>query len=287
MKRLDIHLGVGVGTVHFGMYPRDVMVAIEEPQNGDDWLEGNLNSCLLYPDLKFEFDYCDSRGPTPSGRLDLIEVRPRNDVWLFDRPLGTWTKAEVLARLTAEGHFPQLHASGDVRVADPPVEISFDESGRICWFSMQASSSLMSFVPTSGTALADDIIAARHYGRTRCGIASHFSPSLRELAGEFGLSDDLAIYDEINFAAALRVVQLILHEDLAFSQEMMPMYHAVELAQRFLAYFGSEGTRYFTNGTYHEKPPVCLSPATTATFDTGVLIIGPKSSGCVWVEDED
>ena len=28
-------------------------------------------------------------------------------------------------------------------------------------------------------------------------------------------------------------------------------------------------------------------PATTSTFDTGVLILGTAESACVWVADED
>jgi hypothetical protein len=88
---------------------------------------------------------------------------------------------------------------------------------------------------------------------------------------------------------------MVLHRDMAYDAEVMPEARAAELADAFLAQFGP-GTRYFTYGTWHLPPVVrpdgvvcgpSWSPVTPATFDTGVLAIGPERSGCLWVEDED
>ncbi len=56
----------------------------------------------------------------------------------------------------------------------------------------------------------------------------------------------------------------------------------------------TDGARFYTNGTFQEAPGTELTwsgatwnPATAATLDTGVLIVGPNRSGCLWVEDED
>jgi hypothetical protein len=75
----------------------------------------------------------------------------------------------------------------------------------------------------------------------------------------------------------------------------MPLARAQELADRFAAQFGP-GARYFTDGTWHLPNTLIRcgdiggpswDPVTQATFDTGVLVIGRKWSGYVWVEDED
>ena len=113
-----------------------------------------------------------------------------------------------------------------------------------------------------------------------------------ELAREFGLADDPSNYKEIDAAAAWRLIQLILHQDLAYNAEVMPAGRAAELANQFLVQFSTDGVRFFTNGTFHEARGVTWSgvnwnPVTAATFDTGVLVIGSRVSGCLWVEDED
>ena len=115
------------------------------------------------------------------------------------------------------------------------------------------------------------------------------------MAREFGLRDAAGCYKEIDELAASRLVRMVLHRDIAYNAEIMPEARAAELADTFLAQFGS-GTRYFSNGTWHLQSVVrpdgvvCgpnWDPVTRATFDTGVLAIGPERSGCLWVEDED
>jgi hypothetical protein len=141
----------------------------------------------------------------------------------------------------------------------------------------------------------DEIITARKYGSVRCGLSSQPSPTVQELAREFGLRDEPSCYKEIEESSARRLVCLVLHRDLAYSAEIMLERRATELADRFFAQFGP-GARYFTNGTFHEKSRrlsesvtagASWAPVTEATFDTGVLIIAPGCSGCLWVEDED
>jgi hypothetical protein len=143
--------------------------------------------------------------------------------------------------------------------------------------------------------VAKTIIAARACGVVHCGRYSTRSATVSEVALEFGLADDPSYYTEIDVAAAHRVIVRILHRDMAYDTEVMPEVRAVELADRFLAQFGSP-VRYFTNGTWHLPPDVLSgrviggagwNPVTPATFDAGVLAIGPTCSGCLWIEDED
>jgi hypothetical protein len=135
--------------------------------------------------------------------------------------------------------------------------------------------------------VAEDIIAARDVGWVDCGLSSLASPSLLELAEEFGLFQDLAIYREIHVDEACRLVHFLLHQGLAYSTQIMPSAKAAELADRFLSQFGFVGTRYYTNGRFHEPQSGGWCSATDSTFDTGLLVIGPTCSGCLWVEDED
>jgi hypothetical protein len=142
--------------------------------------------------------------------------------------------------------------------------------------------------------IADDIISARDCGVVRCGLSSHTSPSIPELAAEFGLADDPASYKEIDVVAARRLIQLLLSQDMAYNSDIVPPALAAELTERFLDQFGAVGVRFYTNGTFHlvQGPRLTWSgvswdPMTQATFDTGVLIVGPQCSGCLWIEDED
>src|SRR5262245_44035349 len=144
-------------------------------------------------------------------------------------------------------------------------------------------------------AVHDDVITARRYGVVRCGVSSLASPTLPALAREFGLRDDPASYREIDESAARRLLQLILHRAMAYNAEIMPAERAAQLADQFLGQFG-RGAQFFTNGDFHEPlrrvsesvwSGASWHPVTNATFDTGVLVIGPQCSGCLWIEDED
>ncbi len=75
------------------------------------------------------------------------------------------------------------------------------------------------------------------------------SPILRLSSGWTALSQ---IIGKSRLAAARRLIQLVLSQDLAYNSEIMPADLAVELTGRFLDQFGNEGVRFYTNGTFHE-----------------------------------
>lgn len=138
------------------------------------------------------------------------------------------------------------------------------------------------------------IQSERDCGVVHCGVSATPTPALTDLAFEFGLAVNLAYYKQIDAAAARRLAILILNQDMAYNAEIMPMARATELADWFLAQFGNDNVRCYTNGTFHEDhgskltwSGVSWDDVTAATFDTGVLVIGPRLSGCLWVEDED
>jgi hypothetical protein len=67
--------------------------------------------------------------------------------------------------------------------------------------------------------ITQEIIAARIYGAARCGLSSHASPSVAELAREFGLRDDPSLYKEVDEADARRLTRSVLHRDMAYNIE--------------------------------------------------------------------
>jgi hypothetical protein len=100
---------------------------------------------------------------------------------------------------------------------------------------------------------------------------------------------------EVEAHEAARVVQHILHCDLAYDLEIMPEARAAELTIRFLELF-SAPTRYFTNATFRRDAEVntgevwrmmSWEPLSTATFDTGVVCVDATRIGILWVADED
>jgi hypothetical protein len=142
--------------------------------------------------------------------------------------------------------------------------------------------------------LISRIVSSRDVGVVHCGLSNLASPSLVELAEEFGLFPDPATYREIEVSYAMCIIQGILHQDLAYDAEIMPASLAAELAEKFLGQFDLNQARFYTNGHFFEisgdKSAISgtgWTPATPATFDTGVLAISSRASGCIWVEDED
>ena len=113
-----------------------------------------------------------------------------------------------------------------------------------------------------------------------------------ELAAElFGLSNDRGIYKKIERAEAIEVLKNALHKDMAYGVKIMSSEKAKNLAVEFIDVFGS-GAIFYTNGEYgksRKNPNVgpSWSPATDATFDTGVIVIFSEVVGCAWFADED
>ncbi len=136
------------------------------------------------------------------------------------------------------------------------------------------------------------IEAVRTGGMVRGGVLQQSFARPETAARAFGLRADADIYIEVDAEEAASVLRNVIHEDMAYGYEFTPLEHAEQLAVQFLQAIPASGTRYFTNGTFgrpRESPNIgpSWSPATDATFDTGVLILGSSLSACLWFEDED
>ena len=137
--------------------------------------------------------------------------------------------------------------------------------------------------------LCNEIVRLRGCGKVRCGIREHsVVPSVSAVARSFELFEDAACYTEVTFTQALAILTRILHRDMAYGSELMAPGVAATLASSFLEQTSSPACSYFSNGDFFEESSSHgWNPATQATFDTGVLVVGVERAGCLWVEDED
>jgi hypothetical protein len=129
----------------------------------------------------------------------------------------------------------------------------------------------------------NQIQSERRWGRTKCGvIVGQLAPV--DVIRAFDLSSDIAIYRPIERAEADAIATHILRIDLAYGRTNMTSSRAAELWQAFMETFEGQDVGFATNaGTGMQS----WAPATEATFDMGVLVIGTKAAGCLWIEDED
>lgn len=136
------------------------------------------------------------------------------------------------------------------------------------------------------THICEEIVRRRNCGHVRCGTGSG-AVSATDVAREFGLSIDPLCYREISEPTARAIAMHVLTKDLAYHAEVIASDEALDLVSRFFALCCTPGWRFFSNGDFSLKESASWMPATEATFDTGVLIVGSGRSGCLWVEDED
>jgi hypothetical protein len=136
----------------------------------------------------------------------------------------------------------------------------------------------------------DAIRKERTAGKLFCG-ATKDAKSVVALATAFGLKGDASLYHQIDADLARAVLVAILHRDLAYGNRLLSLARAEELAGQVMERFTTPGVRFLTNGQFKQGAAATVlshwDPATDATFDTGVLMLGTAESGCVWVAEED
>ena len=131
-----------------------------------------------------------------------------------------------------------------------------------------------------------EIQVERWVGHTRCGIVDG-RMSLVEAARAFKLADDVATYRPIGAKEAEAIAIRLLHTGLAHPGEIMSVTRATELWRKFMSLFQGQDVSFATNTASADVASWSWSPATQATFDMGVLVVGGTMVGCLWVEEED
>jgi hypothetical protein len=134
-----------------------------------------------------------------------------------------------------------------------------------------------------GLDICREIRSARAVGHVRCGVIAG-RMSLGDAAGSFGLARNSAIYRAIPRTEADAIAIHVLHIGRAHPSTIMKRDTAVDLWQRFIALFEGEDTLFATNAS---ADLASWTPATQATFDIGVLVLGSTKVGCFWIEEED
>ena len=135
-------------------------------------------------------------------------------------------------------------------------------------------------------------IAAALYSEVR----DQQSLSADDAAREFGIRPLGERWRNVDRETATQVLFSLLIEDMAYSSPRLEREQAIAVIGEFLGKF-SDGALFFTNGNWEQgwkkaedgirSVGPSWEPATSATFDGGVIALDPKRSGILWLEDED
>jgi hypothetical protein len=142
--------------------------------------------------------------------------------------------------------------------------------------------------------ICERIVAARDAGISIVRIDTTQVDAPEEAARRLGLGEAAAAR-AITEGEARAILGAVLAEDMAYSVAVVEPAEAARLAEAFVEAFRGEPARYFTNGTWRiqahgRSGNLGLSgwtPATSATFDSGVLVVAATRIGCAWFMDED
>lgn len=124
------------------------------------------------------------------------------------------------------------------------------------------------------------------------GVQSDIANSVEDAAAKFGLATSPDTYFEVTPEEAKAVLRAVLAFDMAYHCELVPSAEADNLASEFVDAFVDQKATYFTNGEFG-RPRKALgvgpswTPATNATFDTGILVLTRDRIACAWFMDED
>jgi hypothetical protein len=131
--------------------------------------------------------------------------------------------------------------------------------------------------------ICDRIRRRRQSGNTRCDVIEG-RMTVVDAARAFGLADDNTIYRAIGGMEAQEIATRVLSADLAYGSTIMSVSDAADLWWHFVALVDGPEVEFFSSAG---AVPNSWTPATSATFDMGVLVIGATKAGCLWVKDED
>lgn len=130
---MEVIPNIGIGPVRFGMSPAEVLATLPEGQRYEDWMGGNRNDSLLFHGLIFGFDRCDAVGPLADSRLVEFTIHGREDVRLWGRRIGDWSRDAVAEYLGHDLVPYEIHENGDLSVRTHSLALSFAEDGRLVW----------------------------------------------------------------------------------------------------------------------------------------------------------
>jgi hypothetical protein len=137
-----------------------------------------------------------------------------------------------------------------------------------------------------------EIIKARNCGHVHFHAIYQYPGNLNRILAMCHLRPEAEHLLEIGRDEAVRVLICWLNRDPAYKTELMSADLARELAEKFVAEFSDETSRFFTNGHWFDpQRPQTWKSLTESLFDGGVLIESGRGNDsrhvCIWFEDED
>jgi hypothetical protein len=124
---MDIIANFGIGPLHFGMKPAEILKLFPEEQKWEFWMGGNRNDSLFFHGILLEFDKCNSTGPLPDSRLTELEVFGREDATLWGQNIIDWTEKAIVEYIHRNDIPCEVVASGGFYLPTQSMAFSFDE----------------------------------------------------------------------------------------------------------------------------------------------------------------
>lgn len=149
-------------------------------------------------------------------------------------------------------------------------------------------------MPSIGS-LAELSTNERFAGKVHLGVREFRADGPDVVADLFGLTLLGEDWRSIDRGVAHSVLLKLLLEDMAYNQRRLSDLQANALAIEFLGHFATDAL-FYTNGDWGIVPDYVSKgtgaghswiPATSATFDGGVLALDVERCGVLWIEDED
>ncbi len=133
---MEIIPNIGLGTLRFGMSPKQVRASFDEPETYEDWMGGNLNDSLLFKGLILGFDRYNAHGPLARSKFREATIHGRPDVVIMGKSLLDWSKSAVIDRLGQESVSYSLELSGGINIPAWSLAFSFDDNDRLIYVEM-------------------------------------------------------------------------------------------------------------------------------------------------------
>jgi hypothetical protein len=147
----------------------------------------------------------------------------------------------------------------------------------------------------SFTSLSELSRIGRFASRVHYGVIERAIQDADAVAHQFGLDALGEDWRKVDRDTANLALVKLLVEDMAYNKRRLSDAQAEALAAEFLAQFSPQAS-FHTNGNWELDPVYATDgsgvghawvPATSATFDGGVIALDEKKAGVLWIEDED
>ena len=123
----DVQIDKGLGPIHFGMNPKEVLSVFQEPTVYEERMGGNLNDSITFHGIICRFNTIDTNGTlSEDSQLDEITIYNRDDVLLFGKEMNQWDMLEINNTLVEMGYIPDVISPDYIDIEG--LELGFDNT---------------------------------------------------------------------------------------------------------------------------------------------------------------